>query len=169
MRRTPQRRRWCEAAILSTLAILALVGAMLAPQPISDGLLMKTVGFIVAPAAFAMLVPSLSRLDATRCPSILSRLITFVSLTSYSVYLVHWEFFRATLKTMREQVSYEARTLSLALTLVATYSVAWDLYRLVEKPTIAWRDRHFRDMRPASVYYGREPPPVIRPLVQQSP
>jgi peptidoglycan/LPS O-acetylase OafA/YrhL len=74
--------------------------------------------------------------------SVFSRIISFVSKTSYAVYLIHYSIVVVVFKYVLSQLSLQLPTsLILFIYLGITFSLSYILYRFYEKPIMNLRDR----------------------------
>jgi peptidoglycan/LPS O-acetylase OafA/YrhL len=69
-----------------------------------------------------------------------TKLFTFISVTSYSVYLVHYELFIYVINKFNNS-SFELRCTLLVFSIVATYLISYFLYTYFEKPIMELRDK----------------------------
>ena len=109
----------------------------------------KPAGFVLllslAPLGAACLLPWAMAQRAPRCTT-LGRVVTFISVTSYSLYLYHW-FVRFALLRLSERRMPWLRdeawgvAVSLAVYVVASVVIAALAYRYYERPMTALRDR----------------------------
>ena len=101
---------------------------------------MKTMGFSLVPLVCALLLPAIESIDAARLPARLVRVLTFVSVTSYSVYLTHWEIIKV---VQRYNVHWQLgpNVLAVLICLPLVFAVAFVLHAGIEKPFMALRDR----------------------------
>jgi peptidoglycan/LPS O-acetylase OafA/YrhL len=138
------RRRPWSCSIVSALGIAGLAVALLSGPRVVESLGMKTLGFTIAPACFALTLPALLTTHPAN-PAMRSTrsFITFISATSYSVYLVHWDILQVVRSLPFGQPHYWSAFLRIPLGLAATFMVAWILHRAVERPFMRWRDIQF--------------------------
>ena len=86
-----RQAKWCTfVALFETIAISARTFE--SGHAILDSITMKSLGFAIAPACFALILPVLS-CSLMAGPSLRGVVLgfTFISITSYAVYLVHWD------------------------------------------------------------------------------
>lgn len=86
---------------------------------------------------FGLLIVALEKTDFTNIK--ISKLFNFISVTSYSVYLVHYELFIYLLKYNNNSVQWSV--LLLIVSLVLTYVISHILYKYYEKPFMNLRDK----------------------------
>jgi peptidoglycan/LPS O-acetylase OafA/YrhL len=138
------RRRPWSCSIVSALGIAGLAVALLSGPRVVESLGMKTLGFTIAPACFALTLPALlTTHPANPAMRSTASFITFISATSYSVYLVHWDILQVVRSLPFGQPHYWSAFLRIPLGLAATFMVAWILHRAVERPFMRWRDIQF--------------------------
>jgi peptidoglycan/LPS O-acetylase OafA/YrhL len=143
---TMQRYRW-YCATVSAIGIIGLIVALRSGPEVVESLWMKTLGFTIAPLCFALILPAF--LAASRpTTSPVANVVAFVSVTSYSVYLVHWDLLQMVRGINFGQPAYWSALLRIPLGLAATFIVACLLYTFVERYFMKLRDCLF----PSSTY-----------------
>ncbi len=102
---------------------------------INQELLPRTLGFFILPLSFALVLPYASTLKA-KTSTLFYKFITYTSLFTYAIYLVHGFVFHQALKG-------DIFIVEFSLSIAITYLIAWVLYRFYEKPILGIRDRLF--------------------------
>lgn len=92
---------------------------------------------------FGVLIVALEKTDFSKLRS--KKLITFVSVTSYAVYLVHLELFLYLIKY--NSISVQWSLILLIISLIITYVVSYLLYKYYEQPFMKLRDKKFLNKR----------------------
>jgi peptidoglycan/LPS O-acetylase OafA/YrhL len=141
-----QRSRW-SCAIVSAIGIIGIMVALRSGPGVVESVWMKTLGFTIAPACFALILPAFLAISRTTTSPV-ANIVTSISVTSYSVYLVHWDLLQMVRGINFGQPAYWSALLRIPLGLAATFIVAWLLYVFVERYFMKVRDRLF----PASTH-----------------
>lgn len=134
-----QRRRW----LCTTLAVSGIVGlsvALRSGPAVVNSLWMKTFGFSIAPFCFALLLPAFISKSANQSSSNIPRLVTFISMTSYSIYLVHWDVLQLVRRAFGQATFWSALSI-IVIGLIVTIIVAFLLHASVEQYFMSLRDR----------------------------
>jgi peptidoglycan/LPS O-acetylase OafA/YrhL len=131
-----------SCAILSAIGIVGLSVALRSGPNIVESLWMKTLGFTIAPVCFALILPIFLAISRTTARPI-TKVVTFISVTSYSVYLVHWDLLQIVRDIDFGQPAYWSALLRIPLGLAATFITAFLLYTFVEGYFMRLRDRLF--------------------------
>jgi peptidoglycan/LPS O-acetylase OafA/YrhL len=84
----------------------------------------------------------------------LAKLFTFISVTSYFVYIVHLELFSYAINHATNTSSHNMVML-LVVSLIATYAIASISYRYCQKPIIDLRDKNITKW-PTKVAYSKK-------------
>lgn len=137
---TSWRGRRAPCLLLGAAGLAALAPFVAAGPGAGRGFLMKTVGFSVAPACFALMLPIFA-LERPREPGRLGRAAMLLSGISYSVYLVHWDLLLGLRRFHPNPGSWTASALYAAAVLAAILAAALLLHRVVEKPAMDLRER----------------------------
>jgi peptidoglycan/LPS O-acetylase OafA/YrhL len=141
-----QHRRW-SCAIVSAIGVVGLAVALRSGPDVVESLWMKTLGFTIAPVCFALILPAFLAISRTTTRPV-ANVVTFISVTSYSVYLVHWDLLQIVRGINFGQPAYWSALLRIPLGLAATFIAAFLLYTFVERYFMKLRDRLF----PTSTY-----------------
>lgn len=133
-------RRWARPAFAGALALIALHWFYN-----SDSFYSNYLELTLSPLAVLLMLPVLSALHAS---GPLARVVTHISLISYSMYLLHLSFIEwfALPRLMHRMNPVCAACAANPWTQYALYwgltiALSWLLYRYWEKPTMALRDR----------------------------
>lgn len=97
----------------------------------------RTFLFSLVSLFFGLLIVALEKTDFTNAR--ISKPVNFISVTSYSVYLVHYELFIYLLKYNNNSIQWSV--LLLIISLILTYIISHTLYRYYEKPFMNLRDK----------------------------
>jgi peptidoglycan/LPS O-acetylase OafA/YrhL len=135
-----QGHSWFYTAV-SLIGIAGLAVALRSGPSISESLTMKTLGFVVAPICFALMLPVFVA-QSRPTNRWVTNMVTFVSVTSYSIYLVHWDIF-VVLKLNFDQLKWSSSLMRALLALAATFLVAWLLQKFIEQYFMKLRDKRF--------------------------
>lgn len=109
---------------------------------INSMLFPRTLGFFVLPFTISLMIPYISSFETLKATSTVGmwygRFITYTSLYTYAIYLVHPFLFGF----VSDVKLFEGnKLLSLLLAIAMTYVVAALIYRYFEKPILNFRDR----------------------------
>jgi peptidoglycan/LPS O-acetylase OafA/YrhL len=110
-------------------------------QLINSTLLPRTLGFFIMPFTVALMVPFIANINFNRNKNIFNKafyeLITYTSLLTYAIYLIHTFIFPVILYND----SIPSKILQWTLALGLTYFVSWLVYQTFEKPILKYRDK----------------------------
>jgi peptidoglycan/LPS O-acetylase OafA/YrhL len=141
-----QRYRW-SCAIVSAIGIAGITVALRSGPEVVESLWMKTLGFTIAPTCFALILPAFLAISRPTTSPV-ANVVTFISVTSYSIYLVHWDLLQMVGRVNFGQPAYWSAVLRIPLGLAAIFIVACLLCTFVEHYFMKLRDRLF----PGSTY-----------------
>jgi peptidoglycan/LPS O-acetylase OafA/YrhL len=131
--------KWCTlVALVGTIAISV---ALESGQAIVDSMAMKTLGLAVAPACFALVLPAFLLVDGRAFPARFVRGVTFISITSYAVYLVHWDIMQAVRSVDLGPTNYAIACGRIIVSVLLVFPAAVALNRTVEVPFLKLRER----------------------------
>ena len=110
-------------------------------QLINSMLLPRTIGFFILPFTVALTVPYISTIKFNKHRNILTKafyeLITYTSVLTYAIYLIHTFIFPVIL----EHSNQSSSILQWVTALVLTYLISWFVYQTFEKPILNYRDK----------------------------
>ena len=110
-------------------------------QLINSMLLPRTIGFFILPFTVALTVPYISTIKFNKHRNILTKafyeLITYTSVLTYAIYLIHTFIFPVIL----EHSNQSSSILQWVTALVLTYLIPWFVYQTFEKPILNYRDK----------------------------
>jgi peptidoglycan/LPS O-acetylase OafA/YrhL len=136
-----QDRGWFYTTV-SLIGTAGLAVALRSGPSIAESLTMKTLGFVIAPICFALIL-SVFVAQSRPTNKWVANVVTFVSVTSYSIYLVHWDILQLALKIDFDPLKWPSCLIRALLALLVTFLVAWLLRRFVEQYFMNLRDRKF--------------------------
>lgn len=109
---------------------------------INHSIIGRTVLFDMISVSFALMIWSLEKsVRINKITGLTRRIILFIAITSYSVYLIHGDIFLYMIKKFESVQSVPITFLILFGTLVIVYVLAYGMYRYWEMPITKLRDR----------------------------
>jgi peptidoglycan/LPS O-acetylase OafA/YrhL len=145
------RKRRISVTILAVLCVLGIETAItIFPAATQVSFFMRTFGLALVPAALALAVPAIESIRTASGPlKAIKPTVVFVSLTSYSIYLIHAELLGVFLPHQSDPTSWPMSIFLTIALLAVTVGMASLMYYFLERPIMTWRDR-ITERRPAT-------------------